>query len=319
MSAAKVAALSVALVVPSGRAAFRMRSTTMFGRTYVFLRDVATYYGMSYQAGTDAAHLRSRWSRLRFAVDRRESTLNGVNVHLCFAPGRRNGEILVARTDFEALLNPILRSRDLPPASVRRIVIDPGHGGRDQGAAGARHVEKDLVLAISQRLAAYLSHRGYEARLTRDSDESLSLSARMTRVGRLRPDVLVSVHTNSVGTGTVSGIETFVVNPLGTPSTYGNRTSSTVHPGNAYDPLNAKLAYEVQRALVRGTSCVDRGVRHARFLVLREAPCPAILVETGFISNVREERRLASPSYQGRLAAGICNGIMRFHQSLLDR
>ena len=310
--------------VPGGRAEkFRIRYATVSSQRYLFLRDVATYYGMRYSHRTSAKHvyLVSRYSRLVFNVDKRTTTLNGTAVHLGHPIRTWKGNPVISDADFRLLLDPILRQSSLPRSTVRSIVIDPGHGGKDPGTTGSKlkKREKDVVLQVARKLQAELTRKGYEVHLTRTGDTALTLAQRPAVAAKKRADVLVSLHANFVGTPSVRGVETFRLCPKGTPSSYGNRTNGSTRQGNACDRRNSRLAYEVQKSLLQAAEATDRGVKQAGFCVLRDTSCPAVLVELGFMSNAKDERLLNSASYQAKLAVGIAAGIERYRQAVAHR
>ena len=309
---------------PGVRAAkFRIRYATVSSQRYLFLRDVATYYGMQYSHRTSAKHvyLVSRYSRLVFNVDKRTTTLNGTAVHLGHPIRKWKGNPVISDADFRLLLDPILRRSSLPRSTVRAIVIDPGHGGKDPGTTGTKlkKREKDLVLKLAKKLQAELTGKGYKVYLTRTGDSALSLAQRSAIAARKKADVFVSLHANYVGTPSVRGVESFRLCPKGTPSSYGNRTNGSTRKGNACDRRNSRLAYEVQRSLVGATKAEDRGVKQASFCVLRDTTCPAVLVEVGFMSNAKDERLLNSARHQAKIAAGIAAGIQRYRQAIEHR
>jgi len=297
-----------------------IRYATVDGQRYLFLRDVASYYGMRYSqaAGSKQIYLTSNYSRLAFTLDERETTLNGVAVHLGLPVRTWKSNPVLSNADFQLLLDPILRQQCLPRSNVLRVMIDPGHGGKDPGTKGDRlkQQEKAVVLALAGQLRAELTKRGHQVAFTRTSDQTLTLDQRVAAASAWRADVFISLHANYVGTPSVRGVESFRMCPKGTTSTYGNSVNSATHRGNACDRRNARLAYEVQKALVQATAAPDRGVRQASFLVLREAPCPAVLVEVGYMSNAKEEKLLAAASYRSKIATGIADGIDRFRQAV---
>lgn len=298
----------------------RVRYVTVEGRRYLVLEDVAAYYGMRFSLAPSnkSVLLQSRYSRLDFTLESRDSTLNSVAVHLGLPVRSWRGGAVISDTDFQLTLDPILRYQCLPRGNVRRVMLDPGHGGKDPGTRGdkLRQEEKTVMLALAKLLQAELVRRGYEVALTRSGDQTVDLSRRPALAGQWGADVFISLHANYVGTASVRGIETFRLTPKGTVSSYGNSTNSVTRPGNASDRRNARLAYEVQKALVGATGAPDRGVRQANFQVLREATCPAILVETGFMSNSQDERLLGSAAHRAKIASGIADGIDRYRQAV---
>ena len=296
-----------------------MRCVPINGVNHVFIEDIAAYYGMGYHATPKQVQLRSRFSRISFVPDRRESVVNSIKVNLSYAPQFCDGEAVLSEFDFRLLLDPIMRPAALPRKNLHRIFIDPGHGGRDHGASGRKYREKDVTLQIARRLRGALRRRGYTVALTRTRDQMIELSSRAAMAEKWKADIFVSLHANSAAASRVKGIETFLLTPKGTASTYGNEVQKTSSKGNNCDKLNARLAYEIQKELVNTTQSADRGIKHANFVVLRLAPCAAVLVEIGFLSNADEEKLLGSSAYQEKIATAIENGILKYHRSLVNK
>jgi N-acetylmuramoyl-L-alanine amidase len=216
---------------------------------------------------------------------------------------------------------------------VRRIVIDPGHGGKDFGAPGyvpGVH-EKDVVLEISRRVVKKIREQlNLEAVLTRSDDRYLTLEERTAFANTHNADLFVSIHTNASRDPRASGVETYFLN-LATDddairvAAMENATStkniSDLHSilndllKNAKINESSRLAAYVQTSLIatlnhRGYGQIrDKGVKQAPFYVLLGARMPSILVETSFISNPAECRRLTNPAYQDNLAESIVRGL----------
>lgn len=296
-----------------------IRFTKAYSKRYVYLRDVAKYYGMAFLPGTKECYLRSRYSLLRFKYQNRSGVINGVNVSYMNAPFLKGGEPFISEHDFLLFIDPILRKAALPKKSIRTVMIDPGHGKQDTGAIGARFKEKDLVLQIAKRLKAILTSKGYKVVMTRTTDLYPTLGQRTEMCNDLKPDIYISIHCNSAATKSASGIETFCLTPAGEASSSSHSPEAKSQLGNVCDKENARLAYEVQKSLVRSTKAVDRGVKFARFFVLKNIKCPGILVETGFISNRTEENNLGSAAYQQKIAQGIADGVIRYTQAVGHR
>lgn len=303
---------------PPATAKPRLRYVTSNGVRYLYLRDVAAYYGLRYEPGRERFALRSRYSSLTFRVNQTETLINGVRVHLSDAPWVAQGYAVIADVDFRLLLSPILSKSCLQRGNVRRVLIDPGHGGKDPGTLGKRVKEKDVTLQVARRLERELKAKGFEVALTRLKDSDLSLGGRSQKARSWRADIMVSLHCNAAGAG-VKGVEVFRMPPQGARSTYSMQRSTVAGATNAWDTDNARLAYEVQRATVAATGASDRGVKNARFAVIRDSPCPAVLVEMGFLSYPVEEANLGSAAYQAKLAAGLANGIARYDANLPPR
>lgn len=177
-----------------------------------------------------------------------------------------------------------------PPRGGRLVFIDPGHGGKDPGAIGINGVqEKDVILPVSQYIAQYLEQQGVRAVLARNSDYFVSLQGRTDMANRAGADVFVSVHANSMGMGRpdVSGLEVYY---------FGN----------------SELARAIHRSILRSVDVRDRGVRRARFYVLRHSRMPSTLVELGFVTGAEDVAKLVNPSYQQQMARAIAQGILDY-------
>ena len=219
--------------------------------------------------------------------------------------------------DFDAMLAPVFEPRTtLAPHRLVTVTIDAGHGGKDKGASGRFSHEKMIVLRLAYRVAAILRACGYKVHMTRETDSYIGLEERSAAHRKLRTDLFVSLHINSAKDRSVSGIECFSLTPAGAFSSGQATGSVAALPGNARDTNNFRLAYHIQKALLRRTGAADRGLKRARFAVLRTLDAPGVLVELGFISNPAEERLLNTPAYQEKLARGIVEGIVSYRQSL---
>lgn len=213
---------------------------------------------------------------------------------------------------------------------IRRVVIDPGHGGPDTGALGPSGLlEKDAALDLALGAAAALEEMGYEVLLTRDQDEAVSLEKRVAMANAQAADLLVSVHLNSAPQRSLAGAETFTLDV--SSDRHAQRLAARENApserrqaelafiladlatrANAAD--SRRLAEAIQRALgvAHGGAAADRGVKQALFHVLLGARMPAVLVEAAFLTNPDEERRLRDPEFRDRLARGIADGVARF-------
>jgi N-acetylmuramoyl-L-alanine amidase len=291
---------------------FVLRAQTIGGVAYLSANDVAKYYGLKLWRSDKQAVLYNQQCRLDMRLQRREARLNGTVVHLAFAPQLVGDKVMIAERDFALQIDPVFRTWGLPNRAVRRIVIDPGHGGKDNGTQGDRFREKDLVLQVARRLERQLKAQGYEVKLTRTTDQFIELGDRPAIARQWKADLFVSIHFNSAASASARGIETYVVTPQKTPSTPKTEVESQAVAGNAYDRFNQRLGYEIQRHLVYQAQAQDRGLKRHRFVVLKEAPCPAVLVELAFLSNDSEERLAGTAEYQEKLARGMANGIAAF-------
>jgi N-acetylmuramoyl-L-alanine amidase len=226
----------------------------------------------------------------------------------------------------------------LPVAPVltglRRIVIDPGHGGKDPGAIGPSGLkEKDVTLAMSLKIAERLRETlGCEVILTRDRDVYLPLEERTAIANKVGADLFISVHANAAPNRQAFGIETYYLNfskndkAAAVAARENGTTLKEVGDlelilfdlmANAKINESSRLAAEIQRALVgrlgkQFDEIRDLGVRQGPFYVLLGATMPSVLVEAAFISHPREERRLATSSYHEHTADAIADAVKSY-------
>lgn len=218
-------------------------------------------------------------------------------------------------------------------AKIRRIVVDAGHGGHDAGAIGPNGVqEKVVTLQIAKRLAKVLRARGYEVVLTREDDTFIALEERTRRANEAKGDLFISIHANAAKSRKQGGIETYALNvasdrfAMRLAARENASTEQSVSDlqflladlaARANTTDSDRLASMVQESLVSRVQqhhgkVHDRGVKHALFYVLLGARMPAILVETAFISNAREEKWLSSDEFQDNVARALGDGVDRF-------
>ncbi|MCT7953671.1 N-acetylmuramoyl-L-alanine amidase [Laspinema palackyanum] len=180
----------------------------------------------------------------------------------------------------------------VPTTSRRVVVIDAGHGGRDPGAVGIGGLrEKEVVLDISRQVAEILERNGVTVVMTRQDDRTIDLAPRTQLANRVNANLFVSIHANAISMSRpdVNGLETYYFSS-------GQRLAQTIH-----------------RSMLRSFSNMrDRGVRRARFYVLRHTNMPAVLVETGFVTGRDDARMLANPTERTRMAEAIAQGILQY-------
>lgn len=235
------------------------------------------------------------------------------------------------------LVGPTAKPKPLTPKSLTRefgltaktIVIDPGHGGKDPGALGTSGLqEKGIVLSISEKLREILTAKGYTVLMTRDTNRFIPLKKRTEFATQHKADLFLSIHANGSESTRANGIETYYLDITSTDdaaekvaarenidSGYSIQELDTLLEGlirQSKSEDSKRLARYVQQALVHSTGAVDRGVKHARFVVLIGTKVPAILIETGFLSNPVEGKKLATSAYQHKVATAIAQGVDRF-------
>jgi len=281
----------------------------------VDLKDVAARNGFSdFSVTAKSATMRSRYSLLSFGANSRKCFYNDVLIWLNAPTTGRGKRWTISRSDELKIVNALLREQTvLTGRKARTVILDPGHGGDDSGGIGRRRVyEKKVVLDVARRVKKKLQSSSVEVRLTRDWDISLGLLERPRLAKRWGGDVFVSIHANCAANRSASGIETYIMPASGFPSTSSTLPDTKAYPGNRNDAANVILGYYIQRGLLAHTGAVDRGVKRARFAVLRGARCPAVLVECGFVSNRAEEAKMIKPEYRDAIAEGIARGILTY-------
>jgi N-acetylmuramoyl-L-alanine amidase len=206
-----------------------------------------------------------------------------------------------------------------PPRSrrgerIKTICLDPGHGGKDPGNQEQRRLEKKFTLLLAQEVQRLLKEANFKVVLTRAEDAYLSLFERTELARKRGADLFLSLHFNAAQGNDVKGIETYCLTPAHASSTNarGEGAETGPRPGNKLDDRNLLLAYHLQRTMVKGVKAEDRGVRRARFFVLKTAEMPAALIEGGFMTDPEEGRKIADPAYSRQLARAIVDGLLAY-------
>lgn len=195
------------------------------------------------------------------------------------------------------------------------IVLDPGHGGKDDGAKGNGLVEKDLTLDLANRTARLLKSVGFPTVLTRTDNVFISLEDR-ARIGNDAGEqaLFISLHFNSDNSSTSTGVETFYAREKITPLEPWSFAGFFTSPEKAPLDNGEHLAGAIHASLTTRTEARNRGIHARDFYVVRHVRCPSVLIEGGFISNAFEAQLLAGEGYRDRLAGGIAEGVMLYHK-----
>jgi len=224
--------------------------------------------------------------------------------------------------------------------AIRTVVIDPGHGGHDIGAAGPGGIrEKEVVLDVARRLKQRLEADGIRVLMTRDDDRFIPLGQRATFANRHNADLFVSIHANASRARGASGYEVYYLSEATDDAARalasaenaaldleaGAPDASTTTQAIVHDLLNTEnraesreLASVVCGGLRRALPAANRGVKSARFYVLKWTQMPAVLVEVGFVTNRTEGRRLITADYRQRVCDGIARGLLTY-KSLYEK
>lgn len=295
------------------------------GRDYVTLDNVARFYGLQPtelpEEGVRPAsnrktqHLENARGELQVKAGSREAVINGVKQWFSFPVREENGQLLISRIDLAKTIEPMLRPQRVENlAPVATVVIDPGHGGHDRGAVNKFGDEKTYTLDVGLRLKAILEAKGINVVMTRDRDVFIPLEERPKVANSIPNSIFVSIHFNAGGAH-ANGFEIFAITPRGAPSTADEvlrPRDFREEPGNAHDVQSAVLASSVYHSMLGHFADFDRGLKRARFAVLRLAEVPAILVEGGFISNPNDAQFIDSPAWRQNLAESIAQGIVAY-------
>lgn len=179
------------------------------------------------------------------------------------------------------------------PTGRLLVVIDPGHGGPDPGAVGIGGLkETDIVLDIGRQVTAFLQQQGVSVLITRNGEYDLDLEPRVQMAEQAGATVFVSIHANSIDLSRpdVNGLETY------------------------YYQSGKELAQTIHQSILQATGIPDRGVRTARFYVVRKTSMPSVLVEVGFVTGQADAARLSNSSYRTQMASAIARGILQYLQ-----
>jgi N-acetylmuramoyl-L-alanine amidase len=321
MKSAYYFALALAVSVACARGApHSMDQVQIAGKEYVRLTDwtQANDLEVRWLKKDERLEITSRSARLLLNVDSCEAKINGITVWLLSPVAHRNGAVYIAQQDVQATFKPILSppGHDRGASGIKTICLDPGHGGTDPGYCVGCNKEARYTLLLAQELRQQLIRAGFKVALTRTSDSAVELPARPALAKRRNADLFVSLHFNAVSNSpeSVHGTEVYCVTPAGACSTNARGEGGDVDwcAGNRLNEKNLFLAYQVQKSLTRALESEDRGVRRARFAVLREAVMPAILIEAGFLSHPTEGRKISDPAYRREIARAIVEGVLSY-------
>jgi len=306
---------------PATEAAGRVRPVEISGKHYVRLGDwaAANNFGIHWLQRDESLELINHSARLVFTKDSRDAEVNGLHVWLSYPIVLQNGAGYISELDLNTAVHPVLAPpKNWKGAQIRKIVIDPGHGGKDPGNEDGPHQEKKYTLLLAQELCDQLNHAGFNASLTRTTDTLIDLPIRPDIARRRMADLFISLHWNSVQTGKsqVKGIETYCLTPAGASSSNagGEIGDAGTKPGNRNNDKNMFLAYELHKSLLQSLGAEDRGVRRARFLVLCYAEMPAVLIEGGYMSHPAESKKIYDPAYRRQMAHAIVEGVLAYQR-----
>lgn len=290
------------------------------GRDFLTLDNLAQFYGFGggVQRSGNAFLLKTTGRSLRGEANSVEFFINGLKFNLSYPVAEHDGQLCVSRMDLTKVIEPVLRpSRIKNAEKINTIVLDAGHGGHDNGALSAYGMEKSYALDVVVRTQYLLKAAGFNVVMTRSADVFIPLEERVRIANRYHNALFISVHFNSGGAGT--GLETYTLAPRGVPSMMadGPRISDLdALPGHVCDAQNMALATATHAALVVRSQMYDRGIKRARFVVIRDITIPGVLIEGGFMSNTTDARMIASSTYRQTMASCIVQAVQNYRRAV---
>lgn len=321
--------LAVTILVIGTFGIFPSDAATFNGQYYLPLSDFAQANGLSISTlkqGQEAV-LTNKNARLVFNANSAQAEISGVNVRLSFPIAYAGGELLVSQLDVETAIRPLISPQRSFSKKITTICLDPGHGGKDSGnhVGGIfGHSEKTYTLALALELREQLQRAGYRVLLTRSKDVFVDLPERPAVANRNNADLFISLHFNAspVDKADISGPETYCITPPGAPSSnahgetgeFGSAVGTKLTLANRNQNRSLLLAYQMEKSLAQNLHAEDRGVRRARFAVLRDAAMPAILIEGGYMTHPIESKKIYDPAYRKQLASAIVKGVLAYQK-----
>src|SRR5436305_4842513 len=290
------------------------------GQDYLSVDNISRFYGLpaGIAASGEKVEFEAAKNPLEFVSGSREVMINGARSWLCFPAIEQNGKLLVSRTDVAKTIEPLVRPHRVPNVGkVQTIVVDPGHGGYDKGQVSRYGYEKDFALDVARKLRPLLLSKGLRVIMTREGDYFVPLEVRAQIANKARDSIFVSIHFNATNDDpNATGFEIFSFTPRGAPSTSDSAVAPSAlstQPGSEVDAQSMALSACIYHSLLGHIPEFDRGIKRARFAVLRLTRVPAVLVEGGFLTERGESRLIANKDWRDKLAAAISVGIENYH------
>src|SRR5438094_7593510 len=290
------------------------------GHDYLTVENISRFYGLP--AGVVAQGEKMRFETvknpLEFVSGSREAMINGARSWLCFPLIEQEGKYLVSRTDVAKTIEPLVRPQRVSNVgNVQTVVLDPGHGGYDKGQVSRYGNEKDFALDVARKLRPLLQAKGLRVIMTREGDYFVPLEVRAQIANAARNSIFVSIHFNATDRDpNATGFEIFSFTPRGAPSTsddWVTPTALSMQAGSEVDGQSMALSACIYHSLLGHIPEFDRGIKRARFAVLRLTRVPAVLVEGGFLTERGESQLIAKKDWRGKLAQAIGVGIENYH------
>ena len=309
----------VGAFVPFARAASDWQVIKVGTRDYLSLDNIAKFYGLPTGVAPVGKTLRLYNGRidLQVTLESREAVVNGVRNWLSFPVVEKDGKFLMSRVDLAKTVEPQLRPQMIPNlGKIQTVVLDPGHGGHDKGALSPYGCEKDYTLDVARQLKPLLEAKGLKVIMTRDSDVFIPLDVR-ARIANSTPNcVFVSIHFNATDTNaSAAGFEIYSLTPRGSPSTQDDALALhffNLEAGSPVDAPSLALSSCIYHSVLGHIPQFDRGIKRARFAVLRLTRVPAVLMEGGFLTERGESKLIANSQWRAKLAQSMSAGVENY-------
>src|SRR6059058_2853295 len=306
----------IALAKTTTFAGYEWHIIKVSGHDYLTVENISRFYGLP--AGVVAQGEKMRFETvkdpLEFVSGSREAMINGARSWLCFPLIEQEGKLLVSRNDLAKTIEPLVRPHRVPNVGkVQTIVVDPGHGGYDKGQVSRYGYEKDFALDVARKLRPLLLSKGLRVIMTREGDYFVPLEVRAQIANKARDSIFVSIHFNASNDDrNATGFEIFSFTPRGAPSTSDSAvdpSAFSTQPGSAVDAQSLALSACIYHSLLGHIPEYDRGIKRARFAVLRLTKVPAVLIEGGFLTEQGQCKLIAQKEWRAKLAHAISVGI----------
>jgi N-acetylmuramoyl-L-alanine amidase len=289
------------------------------GHDYLSVDNISKFYELPAEVVPSGAKIQKETADrpLEFVSGSREAIINGARSWLCFPVIEQDGKSLVTRTDVAKTIEPLVRPHRVPNVgNVQTVVLDPGHGGHDKGQVSRYGAEKDFALDVARKLRPILQAKGLRVIMTREGDYFVPLEVRAKIANAARNSIFVSVHFNATNDDpNATGFEIFSFTPRGAPSTSdANVAASSVNmqPGSSVDAQSLALSACIYHSVLGHLREYDRGIKRARFAVLRLTKVPAVLIEGGFLTERGESKLISNKDWRAKLAGAIGIGIENY-------
>src|SRR5215469_7387504 len=291
------------------------------GHDYLSIDNISKFYGLPAEVVPSGAKIQSETANhpLEFVSGSREAVINGARSWLCFPVVDQDGKSLVSRTDVAKTIEPLVRPQRVPDVGkVQTVVLDPGHGGHDKGQVSRYGAEKDFALDVARKLRPILQAKGFRVIMTREGDYFVPLEVRAKIANSARNSIFVSIHFNATNDDpNATGFEIFSFTPRGAPSTSDGAVSANsayMQPGSSVDAQSMALSACIYHSLLGQLREYDRGIKRARFAVLRLTKVPAVLIEGGFLTERGESKLISNKDWRAKLAGAIGVGIENYQE-----